>query len=190
MNENTTRASDEPVLALPLNVCEALFDELPRAANPDAALGNIERARQHVLGDGLLTVNLNLGAGSSESSPDGLTIVLRRLWTSNPDAYPVSGYKQKSITPWTQQLLLDAQVFIGEGSDVLRNVFNDHAQIAALGLNSVVNVPLIDVKGQCFATFNVLGPQKSWQPHEVWFIKLLASLAMPFVQTARLSERA
>ncbi|MBF5006684.1 GAF domain-containing protein [Diaphorobacter sp. NR2-3-3-1] len=181
-------ASADSELRLPLSVCTALFDELPRAANPDAALSLIEHSRQRVLGDGLLTVNLNLGAEAAASATDEWSIVLRRLWTSNPDAYPVSGYKQKSLTPWTQRLLLDAQVFIGEGREALQSAFNDHAQIAELGLNSVVNVPLINAEGNCFATFNVLGPQTSWRPQDLWFIKLLASLSMPFVQTARNRE--
>lgn len=165
---------------LPLAVCERLCNALPRAATFDAAMGHIEAARLALLGPGLLTVNLN--ATTSDDPPD--EVQLQRLWSSNPQAYPVAGRKRKTLTPWTRQLLVRAEVFIGEGDATLAEVFDDHALITALGLRAVVNVPLLE-DGRCAATFNVLGTRARWMPEEIALVKLLALVATPWVLRAR-----
>ncbi|WP_346776859.1 GAF domain-containing protein [Variovorax sp. RKNM96] len=165
---------------LPLAVCEQLCNALPRAATFDAAMGHIEAARLALLGPGLLTVNLN--ATTSDDPPD--EVQLQRLWSSNPQAYPVAGRKRKTLTPWTRQLLVRAEVFIGEGDAALAEVFDDHALITALGLRAVVNVPLLE-DGRCAATFNVLGTRARWMPEEIALVKLLALVATPWVLRAR-----
>ena len=163
-------------LQLPAAVCTLLCDALPHAAGFDAAMAVIERVRQAMLGDGLLTVNkvsaLPVGADVFE---------LQRLWSSNPDAYPVAGLKRKTLTPWSRQLLLRNEVFVGEGADALAEVFDDHTRITALGLQCIVNVPLIN-EGRCVATFNVLSCQAQWQPSDITLIRLLALLAMPKIR--------
>ena len=162
-------------LQLPAAVCALLCEALPRASSFDAALSVIERVRQAMLGDGLLTVNkvytLPASAGEFE---------LQRLWSSNLQAYPVAGLKRKTLTPWSRQLLLRHDVFVGEGDAALTEVFDDHARIMALGLHGVVNVPLL-IEGLCAATFNVLGGRAQWLPRDVALIRLLAVLATPWV---------
>jgi GAF domain-containing protein len=165
---------------LPLSVCLPLCDALPRAATFEAAMVHIEAARLALLGPGLLTVNLN--ATTADDPPD--EVQLQRLWSSNPQAYPVAGRKRKTLTPWTRQLLVRAEVFIGEGDAALAQVFDDHALIAALGLRAVVNVPLLE-DGRCAATFNVLGTRPHWTPEEIARVRLLALLATPWVLRAR-----
>ena len=172
MNKATPVFED---LQLPAAVCVLLCDALPRASSVDVALSVIERVRQTMLGDGLLTVNqvATLAASADEFE-------LQRLWSSNPQAYPVAGLKRKTLTPWSRQLLLRCEVFVGEGDAALREVFDDHARIEALGLHSIVNVPLL-MEGRCVATFNVLGCHAQWQPTDVTLIRLLALLATPWV---------
>lgn len=163
-------------LQLPAAACTALCEALPRASNPNAALQILEQVRQMLLGDGLLTVNLN-------ATPDRIgdeVVELQRLWSSRPEAYPVAGRKSKAMTPWARQLLQRCEVFVGEGNAILMEVFDDHVLIASLRLQAVVNVPLL-VGGRCVATFNVLGARPQWQPQEVTLIRLLAVLATPWV---------
>ena len=163
-------------LQLPAAACTALCEALPRASNPNAALQILEQVRQMLLGDGLLTVNLN-------ATPDRIgdeVVELQRLWSSRPEAYPVAGRKSKAMTPWARQLLQHCEVFVGEGDAILTEVFDDHVLIASLGLQAVVNVPLL-VGGRCVATFNVLGARPQWRPQEVTLIRLLAVLATPWV---------
>ena len=167
---------------LPLAVCERLCDALSKTATLDDALGHINAARQAVLGPGLLTVNL-VQTPAGESSVE---VQLQRLWSSNPEAYPVSGRKRKTLTPWSRQLLLRAEVFIGEGDAALAVAFDDHARIASLGLHAVINVPLSEA-GRCVATFNVLGTRPQWLGHELALVRLLALLAAPWVLQAQRS---
>ncbi len=135
----------------------------------------IERVRQAMLGEGLLTVNkVCVSAANADE------FELQRLWSSNPKAYPVAGMKRKTLTPWSRQLLLCREIFVGQGEAVLAAVFDDHTRITALGLRCVVNVPLL-MEGRCAATFNVLGCQAQWQPREVTMIRLFAALATPLI---------
>ena len=162
-------------LQLPAAVCALLCDVLPRATDFGAAMSVIEGVRQAMLGDGLLTVNKvsTLAASADEFE-------LQRLWSSNVQAYPVAGLKRKTLTPWSRQLLLRHEVFVGEGEAVLAKVFDDHARITSLGLRGVVNVPLL-MEGRCAATFNVLGCQAQWLPRDITLIRLLAVLATPWI---------
>lgn len=180
MNEPSARVSDgadqNAVLQLSAAACTALCEDLPHACDPDAALRILDQVRQSLLGDGLLTVNVN---ATPERASDE-TVELQRLWSSNPAAYPVAGRKRKTMTPWARQLLCHCEVFVGEGDETLARVFDDHAQIALLGLHAVINVPIV-AGGRCMATFNVLGSRPQWLPHEIMLTRLLAVLATPWV---------
>ena len=175
--------SDTPHFVLPLPLCEQLCDALPRAASFEAALAHIDAVRRAVLGRGLLTVNLSVT--TANDPPD--EVQLQRLWSSDPEAYPVAGRKRKTSSAWTQQLLRRAEVFIGEGDVALAEAFGDHALISALGLHAVVNVPMLE-GGHCVATFNVLGTRPRWQADEIVLVRLLALLATPWVLQARREE--
>lgn len=177
--QGTAMASAAAAVLLPADACLALCTQLPRAADLDAALATIEGVRHGLLGEGLLTVNANLSCGS-----DAQVVELQRIWSSNPAAYPPAGRKRKTLTPWTRQLLLRGEVFVGEGAEALAQVFDDHALIASLGLCAVVNVPLPGRDGMVLATFNVLGRRPRWQPEEVLLIRLLARFAAPAVERA------
>ena len=184
MIEPITQGADAGAVCLPADCCLALCQDLPRAADLDAAMRIAESVRFRLMGDGLLTVNLNtsLRAQADQGgAEDERFVELQRIWTSNAAAYPVGGRKRKAMTPWTRQLLSHAEVFIGEGDAALACVFDDHLLIASLGLRAVVNVPMVDERGNCFATFNALGTRAHWQHSEVLALRLLATLATPAV---------
>ena len=170
--------SDNVPLTLPAAAAQALCRELPRAPDFAAALQTIERVRQDLLGDGLLTVNHVRWPAPPADAPDAID--LQRIWSSRPAEYPVAGRKRKGLTPWTRQLLLCGEIFIGEGQPALQQVFDDSPLILSLGLRSVMNVPLLRA-GACFATFNVLGTRPQWTALEKQQIELLAALALPWV---------
>jgi hypothetical protein len=170
-------------LCLPLAVCRTLTHELPRAGDMATALQCIDGVRRQQLGDGLLTVNIDASPSGGIDS-DSEIVELQRVWTSDPAAYPVGGRKRKAMTPWTRQLLRRGEVYVGEGEAALREVFDDHARIAALGLRAVVNVPLLDAGGRCRATFNLLGTRAAWQVQEIALVQLLGVLATPWVLSA------
>lgn len=180
-------AAEAGGLQLSAEHCLALCHALPRAGDLDAAMRIVDGVRHGLLGAGLLTVNLDVSGsavGSTGSPEASDTIVLERIWSSDPVAYPVGGRKRKSLTPWTRQLFQRAEVFVGEGEAALAQVFDDHTVITGLSLQAVVNVPLLDDAGRCFATFNALGPQPRWLPQDVLALRLLASLVTPAVRRA------
>jgi GAF domain-containing protein len=163
-------------LVLPLPVCERLCDALAACTQMPQALAHIERARDELLGPGLLTVNVD---ATQPGDPPG-EFQLRRAWSSRPDDYPVGGRKRKRPSAWTEQLLVRGEVFVGEGARALEAAFDDAPRIAAMGLQAVVNVP-IRSHGRCVATFNVLATRARWSPAEVAAVRLLALLAQPFI---------
>jgi hypothetical protein len=80
---------------------------------------------------------------------------VERLYSTNPAAYPVGGRKAKRDTPWARQVLTERRIFVGSGDAAIRGAFDDHETIRALGLHSIVNVPVV-VAATCVGTVNFL----------------------------------
>lgn len=91
---------------------------------------------------------------------------LERLYSSNPEAYPPGGRKQKKGTAWGQHVLIDQQIFIGEGTEAIRQSFDDHETIARLGLQSVINIP-ITRNAVCLGTLNILMKHPHVKPEHI-----------------------
>jgi GAF domain-containing protein len=107
-----------------------------------------------------------------------------RLYSSNPEAYPPGGSKDKTGTPWGRHVLLEQRVFVGEGEDAIREFFNDHDAIRDLGLRSVINVPVVydDV---CLGTVNFLMPRPTVSDADIHAARLAGLLALPAFQALR-----
>lgn len=176
-------------LALDAPACALLLSDLPRARGLEEAMSLADAARRTLIGPGLLTVNVVCSPLSAADQADA-TLLLQRIWTSDPVAYPVAGRKRKALTPWTRQLLLRGELFIGEGREALKSVFDDHALIGSLGLQSVINVPLFDGRGACFATFNVLGTEPRWERHAIPAAQLVGALCSPAIAQAAMAHAA
>lgn len=108
---------------------------------------------EHAFGPCLLTVNRLQG----QRCP----LRLARVYSSNPEAYPVGGYKDKPDSGWTRQVLMRGERYVGEGEAALAWAFDDHARIASLGLRCVINQPLI-LKAQVVGTLNLLATAQRW----------------------------
>ena len=106
------------------------------------------------------------------------TMIVRRVFSSRPDAYPVGGSKPKRDTAWGQYVLSEGRVFIGEGEAAIRENFGDHAVIRGMGLNSIVNVPVFR-DGRCVGTVNFLWPAPAVKLAWVGTARMLALLATP-----------
>ena len=86
------------------------------------------------------------------------TMEVERLYSSQPASYPRGGRKPKNDTPWGEEVLRRARPFFGSGPDAIRWAFNDHATILDLGLECVINVPVVR-NGSVVGTVNCLaGP--------------------------------
>lgn len=121
-----------------------------------------------VLGQTLCTVN------RYDASQEKLT----RLYSSDPASYPVGGSKDKSGTAWGRHVLHERKLFIGEGTDAIRQSFDDHKTIDALGLKSVINVPIV-AQDTCLGTLNLLMQADVVDDTMVQWAKLAGLLATP-----------
>lgn len=138
------------------------------AADAAAALQAIDAHARAALGHALCTVN--------RYDADAMRVV--RLYSSNPQAYPPGGSKDKGGTPWGRHVLLEHRVFVGEGEAAIREFFNDHNAIRELGLQSVINIPVV-YGGQCLGTVNFLMPRAKVSEADIDHARLAGLLALP-----------
>lgn len=161
-----TDASPSPELAGAQAIARAYADGQPAAAFQ--AIDDYARLR---LAHALCTVN--------RYDADGMRVV--RLYSSNPQAYPPGGSKDKTGTAWGRHVLLEQRVFVGEGEAAIREFFNDHDAIRSLGLQSVINVP-VAYDGVCLGTVNFLMPRPALSDDDTHVARLAALLALPAFQ--------
>lgn len=78
-----------------------------------------------------------------------------RVYTNQPEAYPLSGLKDIIPNAWTRKVLDNSETFVANSIAEIAEVFPDHPLIAELGCGSVVNVP-IKISGTFLGTMNLL----------------------------------
>jgi hypothetical protein len=101
-----------------------------------------------------------------------------RIHTSLPAVYPVGGRKQKKETAWAGHVLADMKVFRGcEPADIV-SAFDDHETILALGLGSVLNIPVV-FKGCCVGTMNLLHQSGWYGPEDERIGLVLGTFLIP-----------
>ena len=164
---------------LSLGLCSNLLDAMAEASNAEAALMQIDAYRRLLAGPGIFSIQLNV---TTRDDPRN-EVHLQRVYSSHGSEFPVQGRKRKTLTPWTETLFVRGEVFVAEGSAALERTFDDYEQMRPLGLNAVVNVPLLKDR-LCYATFNVFGTRGGWQPSEVLALRLLAMAAARWVSPA------
>jgi hypothetical protein len=155
------------------------LDLLEETRSPDAGLRQVDDLRRRIAGDSVFSIQQNVTTAGDGADQ----VLLRRIYSSEAQHYPVDGTKRKTLTPWTECLFLRGRVFVGEGADMLERHFDDYAQMRRWGLQSVVNVPLLRGNA-CYATFNVFGTRPRWRPEEILGIRLLALAAARWVPAA------
>jgi hypothetical protein len=100
-----------------------------------------------------------------------------RLYTNMPDAYPVSGTKPISVTPWFEQVVLDKKMFVMNTIGEISQHFFDHGLIASLGCGSCVNLPVL-VQERALGTMNMLNPEGYFTPEKLALVEHLQVPAM------------
>lgn len=107
---------------------------------------------------------------------------VERVYTNMPDVYPLGGRKRKQGTAWAQQILQDLKPFRAATSQGIREAFDDHAVMTALGLGSILNIP-IAYDGVCIGTMN-LTHKEGWYTsrHESIGVLIGAFLAPALLQ--------
>ena len=144
------------------------------AKSPQALFAAITEIARRRVGAGLVTAMHHEEAAST----------VERVYSSNPQAYPVGGRKVKQESDWSRQVLVERRVLVSAGDDAIRKHYDDHAIIFGLVLHSCVNVPLVSV-GKCIGTLNVLRGETEWSDREVAVVRALGLAALAGVLMLR-----
>ncbi len=124
-----------------------------KGGQPEAALAALGRLAQDVTGASLVTLMISDPA-SGEAE---------RIWSNQPEAYPVSGRKPMNPTHWTRTVLEEKRTFVANTIEEIAEVFPDHPLILSLGCESVMNLPAV-VDGEVLGTLNCLGGRGHFTP--------------------------
>jgi hypothetical protein len=136
--------------------------------DPQRVCQAVDQTARPLIGQRLCTVN----------AFDAAAMRLTRCYSSDPASYPTGGSKDKSGTAWGRHVLLERRVYVGEGTQAIRAAFDDHDRIAQLGLNSVINVPLV-LGERCLGTFNLLMAAATVHADQVECAQTLGLLLLP-----------
>lgn len=107
-----------------------------------------------------------------------------RVYSNQPDAYPVFGRKPMGPTPWGQLVLNERKPFLGRDMEAIRWAFFDHELIASLGCGSVINIPIVH-DGETIGTMNLLDAEHHYTGDDVPKVAALAPLLIPAFLLAR-----
>ncbi|MBR0755074.1 GAF domain-containing protein [Bradyrhizobium jicamae] len=136
------------------------------ADQPHALFAALDEALKSAIGHRLFTI-LTYDSATSEAA---------RVYSNLPAPYPTGGRKRLAPGPWTETVLDRGEAYIGRTLADLRMVFSDHALIASLGCESVLNMP-VRWCGRTLGSLNLL--------HEAgWYGEDDAALCRPFAQFA------
>lgn len=112
---------------------------------PERAYAALEKMVKDVVGVKLFTI----------MTSDTMDKLSERVYSNMPDVYPVYGTKPYHDNEWSEITLNKKQTFVANTIEDIAKVFNDHELILSLGLESVINVPVI-VSGEVIGTLNCL----------------------------------
>jgi hypothetical protein len=112
-----------------------------------------------------------------------------RVYTNNPEAYPVGGRKPMGPTDWGRHVIDGKQPWLGATLKEIAWAFPDHPLIASLGCGACINAPVI-YDGAVIGTMNVLDAEGAYTPDSVSAIAPLAQLLVPAFLLAMRGDRA
>lgn len=104
----------------------------------------------------------------------------QRLYSSDPENYPVGGRKAMSQTPWGAKVIDGKTAWIGYSAEDIRWAYPDHELIASLGLESALNLPVI-YNDRFIGSANLLHDANWYHPEDIEIgAPFAALLAAPF----------
>ena len=109
--------------------------------------------------------------------------VARRVYTSHPVEYPVSGTKPLTQDGWHEHTIVGQRTFVANTPPEFAKYFFDHALIVSLGLGSCINVPVIDGRA-VLGTVNILAEAEHFTPERLATYEALVAEASPALAAA------
>ncbi len=157
-------------MALPhLDPIDPWLARAQQCATPAELFALLDAAGRSLVGHCLFSVN------AAELNP----LRVRRLYSSNPAAYPVGGLKDKQGTEWGQTVLLDQQTLICQGRSELERYFADATLMMSLGVQSIINVPVL-AGDRCVGILNFACPSQRISGPQAQAAQRLATVAGSF----------
>jgi hypothetical protein len=141
---------------------------LQREGEPAGIYRAVEELSAEVIGHRLFTIMRLCSSGTE----------VERVHTSMPTVYPIGGRKRKAQTPWAERVLVEMKAYRAVDADGIRPAFDDHKTILALGLGSVLNIPVVCL-GRCLGTMNLLHEPGWYRQEDESTGELLASFLIP-----------
>ncbi len=111
------------------------------------------------------------------------TAEVERLYSSNTDAYPVGGRKQKKDTHWGKKTLDEGQLYICHTAADIERTFFDHALIFSLGVGGMVNAPVM-LGGRCIASLSISAATDRFSEADAPDLAIIAGLTLPLILSA------
>lgn len=90
----------------------------------------------------------------------------RRAYSSHEAEYPTGGWKPLVESKYSAQVLDRQEPYVNHSIDDIREVFFDHEQIAALGLESSCHIPVV-AAGRIIGVCNLLNVAGYYTPERV-----------------------
>lgn len=114
--------------------------------------------------DGL---NADVGKGLTTASVYDLpNMRSRRVFSENPEAYDLGGFKPLEKNRYFDVVLAGTKHFSSTSIEEIAEVFFDWEKIRDLGFESNMNLPAV-ADGRVIGTVNMLGPRGHFQPEVV-----------------------
>ena len=104
-----------------------------------------------------------------------------RLYSSNSEAYPVTGRKLMGPTPWCAHVIIEGQPWLGHTAADLEWAFPDHTLIASLGCGSCLSIPVRE-NDQTLGTLNILDAEGRYAQDDLIRASAFAALAIPLLK--------
>jgi len=143
---------------------------------PGAALEALQTIFRREVGAKLFTVmTFNAQTGLS-----------RRVYSSHPEEYPVSGFKPLPLGQWSRTVIDDRKMFVANSIDAIAEVFPDHELIRSLGCGAVVNLPVV-FANSVIGAVNILDVAGFYTPARLAKIDRLSPFATMALMAARLA---
>ncbi|KAB0678789.1 GAF domain-containing protein [Aureimonas leprariae] len=135
----------------------AAFDRrIAEDVAPDALWTALQDLARQLVGAKLFTVTrVHMAEG-----------LVRREYTSDPEAYPVSGTKPIHRDRYFEVVHEQHRPFVANTIAEIATVFPDHETIASLGCGSVLNLPAF-LGGEIIGTVNCLDVEHHYTPERV-----------------------
>lgn len=150
----------------------ALAATLAAPGQPETTYKALDAATKQMVGHKLFTL-LYVDGGD-----------VARVYSNQPEAYPVFGRKPMGPTPWGAHVLKERKPYLGTDMAGIRWAFYDHELIASLGCGSVINVPIV-FNGETIGTMNLLDAEHHYTEADVPRVVALAPLLIPAFLIAR-----